>query len=42
MNKIQNYINGKFTSFSTNQLDVHDPSTGEKLSTVVYLTKKIL
>ena len=40
MNKIQNYINGKLQSISTNQLDVHDPSTGEKLSTVVLSNKE--
>ena len=40
MNKIQNYISGKLHSISTNQLDVHDPSTGEKLSTVVLSNKE--
>ncbi len=40
MNKIQNYISGKLQSISTNQLDVHDPSTGEKLSTVVLSNKE--
>ena len=40
MNKIQNYINGKLQSISTNQLDVYDPSTGEKLSTVVLSNKE--
>jgi len=40
MIKIQNYINGGLESISTAELDVHDPSTGEKLSTVVLSNKE--
>ena len=35
MQKIQNYINGKIVSESSNELPVYDPSTGEVISKVV-------
>jgi len=35
MKKINNYINGSISSNSQNYLDVHDPSTGEKIAEVV-------
>jgi len=35
MKKIENYINGKVTSVSKNDMPVFDPSTGEEISKVV-------
>ncbi|PPR47747.1 MAG: putative 3-oxopropanoate dehydrogenase [Alphaproteobacteria bacterium MarineAlpha5_Bin8] len=35
MQKIKNYINGNHTAISTDDLAVHDPSTGEEISKVV-------
>ena len=35
MKKIENYIDGKITSFSKNYLPVYDPSIGEEISEVV-------
>ena len=40
MKKIENYINGTKTSISKNTQDVHDPSTGEKISEVVLSTNE--
>ena len=39
MKKIHNYINGSNTSISKNELTVDDPSTGEKIATVVLSSK---
>ena len=39
MKVIQNYVNGKCSSISTNFLPVDDPSTGEQIAKVVLSTK---
>ena len=39
MNKILNYIHGSSTAISKNELVVDDPSTGEKIATVVLSSK---
>ena len=39
MKKINNYIDGNLHNLSNNYLDVHDPSTGEKISEVVLSDK---
>ena len=40
MKKIKNYINGSHVSFSSNYLDVTDPSKGEKIGEVVLSDSK--
>ena len=40
MNKIKNYINGKFSANSTEYLNVIDPSKGEVINQVVLSNNK--
>ena len=40
MNRIQNYIHGKKISFSKEEINVEDPSTGENIAKVVLSSEK--
>ena len=40
MTKVENYINGNLVSYSTNTIDVENPSTGEKIRKVILSNEK--
>ena len=42
MSNIKNYINGNTTCFSSKMKDIIDPSTGDKIGTVVLSNEKDL